>query len=300
MVVAAECAPGAAHLLQGVKHIVRVQTGEQAALFADAAVVHLHFTGVFIAVFFISLPGGLVLSNGNVKEQQALWHRRTQRPVVGGQGFHLAPVPVHLVLVHTVILPHKAQIVAVHIATGIRKKQRLGHGAMTVLHRHGIVAHAVHALRPGAEQAVGLAVGFGELLFLIIFADIAAVVHRVGLCIVVTQYRRPVHAQVLHHPTKQTSGGFVVKCAGLERHRVGNVAGHGHQIRLLGGDHTHHAVNGPPVFEEAHPAAANMHIRQLHNTKIPICGEHPTAIQRLGLQLIFILYRRNARHIPQL
>ena len=44
MVVAAECAPGAAHLLQGVKHMIRVQTGEQAALFADAAVVHLHFT----------------------------------------------------------------------------------------------------------------------------------------------------------------------------------------------------------------------------------------------------------------
>ena len=54
MVVATECAPGAAHLLQGVKHIVRVKTGEQAALFADAAVVHLHFTGVFIAVFFKS------------------------------------------------------------------------------------------------------------------------------------------------------------------------------------------------------------------------------------------------------
>ena len=188
---------------------------------------------------------------------------------------HHILVPIDLILVDIIVQPTNTQNITVNIRVTVQRNQSACDYAVTVDNVDDLVAYAVHIFRTRLQQAVLV------LLAAVKVRQLLARVIAVRLCIMVAVSQSPVHAQRFHQLCKNLGAGLVIESACLERHRVRNVAGDYHEVRLFYPNHCSYGIDSHSVLFNRHPAAADMYIRQLH---------HFQSLVTLNVHIAVVLY----------
>ncbi len=293
MVVPVEKTLCRAELLHGLEKIVLALTAVDYLLaLTGLAVDILDIIGILKAVSHVFVPRGALLRERNVEKGYGLDIRilgHTQlletRVVLLVHKIYVVSVPLYLIVVDVVVLPHYSEVVAVGVGVAVEYVNRLSEQSLGVLNVYYLVAVAVNVVGSLLEQAVF------EFRAAVKVGDLLAGVVAVDLGIVVAEGDRPIYAEPLHERGELLGGQEIIECACLEENRERHVARNDYEVGLLRLDHRGYRVERLRVLLEREPAAADMYVGQLHDLEVSVGGEGPVAVFVLFGHELILDYR---------